>query len=193
MSRGRDRRRLLGALPAAVALAATLGCSEFDRLADYAFPPTVPGLPRNASWVSLPIGGWVTEGGVEARAIAACFSPTCPARVGVGLFRAEGRDAALLSAIVGDPERLKRGLEAKDRDDPAPRPRPLRTEITVAPLREGTLPGFALRLARPDGSRAAHAIVLATAGSGPVSVLIVIGESAEAVRRVAHAVADRLS
>jgi hypothetical protein len=186
------RRRLFGAL-AALALLAGTGCSEFDRLADYAFPPGVPGLASGANWVSLPIGGWVTEGGIEAKVIAACFAPNCPAPAGVGLFRAEGREAALLQAVIADPTLLRRQLEANDRRDPSPQRRRIRTEIAVERFSEGSLPGFALRLARPDGSYAAHAVVLATSGPGPVSVLIVIGKKPEEVRRIARDVAGRLT
>jgi hypothetical protein len=63
----------------------------------------------------------------------------------------------------------------------------------VERLREGPLPGFVLRLARPDGSHAAHAVVFATRGPGPISVLLVIGENAEAVQDIARAVASRLT
>jgi hypothetical protein len=180
-------------LAAASMLAATAACSDLDRLLDYAFPPTVPGLPGEEPWVALPIGGWVTEGGIEARAIAACFSPACPERAAVGLFRAEGREAALLSEIVADPERLKRGLAENDRHDRSPKRRHLRTEVAVAPLREGALAGFALRLARPDGSHAAHGIVLARREQRSTSFLVVIGETEEAARRIALAVAAQLA
>jgi hypothetical protein len=187
-----QRRILLGA-PAALALLAAVGCSEFDRLADYAFPPAVPGLPTGANWVSLPIGGWVTEGGVEAKAITACFAQNCSAPASVGLFRAEGREADLLQAVIADPTLLRRQLEANDRRDPSPQRRRIRTEIAVERIGEGPLPGFALRLARPDGSHAAHAVVLATSGPGPVSVLIVIGKQPEEVRRIARDIAGHLT
>jgi hypothetical protein len=188
-----QQRRLLFSAPAALALLAAVGCSEFDRLADYAFPPAVPGLPTGANWVSLPIGGWVTEGAIEAKAIAACLSPNCPAPAGVGLFRAEGREAALLQAVIADPTLLRRQLEANDRRDPSPQRRRIRTEIAIERFGEGPLPGFALRMARPDGSHAAHAVVLATSGPGPVSVLIVIGKKPEEVRRIARDIAGRLT
>ena len=187
MSLGRTRQSGL-ALAAGFALSAMLGCSELDRLADYAFPPSIPGVPERGSWVSLPISRWVTEGDVTARAILACFAPSCPARVAVGLFRAEGADAALLAALLADPERLKRGLEEKERQDPSPKRRLIKTEIAVERLRESPLDGFALRLARPDGSHAVQAVALATSRPGPASVLIVIGENAEAGRRVALSV-----
>jgi hypothetical protein len=192
MSLGRARQSSL-ALAAGFAVSAMLGCSEFDRLADYAFPPSLPGLPESGSWVSLPVSRWVTEGGVTARAILACFAPSCPARVAVGLFRAEGADAALLAAILANPERLKRGLEEKDRRDPSPKRRLIKSQIAVERLRESPLPGFAMRLARADGSHAVQAVALATSGPGPASVLIVIGENAEAVRRVALSVAAHLA
>ncbi|HEY0570468.1 MAG TPA: hypothetical protein VGD16_02905 [Enterovirga sp.] len=192
MSLGRTRQSGL-ALAAGFAVSAILGCSELDRLADYAFPPSIPGLPESGSWVSLPVSRWVTEGGVTARAIVACFAPSCAARVAVGLFRAEGTDAALLAAILADPERLKRGLEEKDRQDPSPKRRLIKTEIAVERLRESPLAGFAVRLARPDGSHAVQAVVLATGARGPASVLIVVGENAEAVRRVALSVAAHLA
>ena len=192
-SRPVQRQALLFGAPAALALLAAVGCSEFDRLADYAFPPAVPGLLGRANWVSLPIGGWVTEGGIEAKAIAACFSPNCPAPAGVGLFRAEGRDAALLQAVIADPSLLRRQLEANDRRDPSPQRRRIRIGIAVERFGEGSLPGFAVRLTRPDGSHAAHAAVLATSGPGPVSVLIVVGKTAEEVRRIARDVAGRLT
>jgi hypothetical protein len=188
-----QQRRILFGATAALALLAAGGCTEFDRLADYAFPPAVPGLPTGANWVSLPIGGWVTEGGIEAKAIAACFSPNCPAPAGVGLFRAEGREAALLQAVIADPSLLRRQLEANDRRDASPQRRRIRTEIAVERFGEAPLSGFALQLARPDGSHAAHAVVLATSGPGPVSVLIVIGKTAEEVRRIARDVAGRLT
>jgi hypothetical protein len=190
-------RRLRTLLPLGAAIlsfAAVSACSDFDRIVDVAFPPTVPGLTDGQDWLDLPIGGWVTEGDVTAGAIAACFARACTAPGSVGLFRAEGHEAVLLGELIDHPERLKTGLERNDRADRSARRRRITVAVSVAPLNVGTLRGFTIRIARADGSRPAYGAVLASPrAGGSLAFVLVVAASEETAKRLATSAAAGLS
>lgn len=186
------RPRIALGFGVALVLAVTAACSSLDHLVDRAFPPTVPGLPADQPWVFLPVTAWVTESGIEADAIAACFAPACKPRVAVGLFHTAGRDAASLSDIVAHPRRLQRELERGGRKRFVRRPSS-KTVIRVERRDAGAVRGLAARLARADGGHAAYGFVnLVPRGTGQISVVLVIGEDEEAVRRIAAGVTAQL-
>jgi hypothetical protein len=190
-----SRLRLLLPVGAAIlSFAAVSACSDFDRILDVAFPPAVPGLTDGQAWLDLPIGGWVTEGEVSAGAMAACFARACATPAGVGLFRAEGHEAALLRDLIANPERLKAGLERNDRADKTARRRRVAITVDVRPLAVDALRGFTIRIARTDGRQPAYGAVLASPGAGgSLAFVLVVAASEEAAQRLATAAAAGLS
>ena len=181
------------ALAAGLVLLALAGCGQFDRLMEASFPPEVPGLPEGQPWVALPIGGWVTEGEVSADAIAACFAADCGERAGVGVFRAEGEQAATLQEIVAHPDLLAARLEAESRIAKGKR-KPQPVVAAVQPLSAGALKGFSLHLARTDGSHSAYgALLISNPAGGRMTALIIFAASQAAIERVAQSVAPRVS
>jgi hypothetical protein len=156
------------------------------------FPEPVQGLPGGGGWVALPLRGWLAEGRVKAEGIAGCFAADCAPRAGLGIFRATGEEARIVAGVLREPERLVRYLAERDRADTAPQRRSLRTIATVERLRDGALFGFAAVLSREDGTRMAHAAVLAAETRDGLRFALVIGESREGVRMMAREVARKL-
>jgi hypothetical protein len=155
-------------------------------------PASVEGVPAGASWVALPLRGWLSEGSVRAEAITACFAPDCAPRAGVGVFRATGEEARAIDAILRKPERLARQLEQRAEAGRSGKPPAAKAVPTVAPMREGGMAGFALDLVRADGSRAAHAVVLGKPSGEALRFVMVIGEDEPAIQRLAREVASKL-
>ena len=171
--------------PAALGALATLlaGCL-------YA-PSTIEGMPVDASWVALPLRGWITEGSVAAEGIVACLAPGCARRVGVGVFRVAGAEARTVAAALRDPQVLVRFIEARDAADTAPRRRAIRTVVSAAPIREGSYTGFVLTLSQENGARPVHAAVLGLGAGDPLRFAIVIGESRDPVELTIRELAAR--
>ena len=155
-------------------------------------PSHTEGLPAGGSYVALPLRGWIAEGGITAEGITGCFAPDCAPRIGVGIFRATGAEARTLRAVLDEPERLVRFLAARDAADTSPQRKGIRTVAAVEKLREGGAAGFAATLARADGTRAAHAVVLGAETRDGLRVAIMIGDSPEGVRMTARDVALKL-
>lgn len=172
-------------LGAGVALA---GCLDLPRSFSLLVPGTVRGVPTSAPWIALPLRAWIAPELTQPQGIMACADAACPARLAIGVFSATGADARMLAAILDDPQKLRRALEAEDAEDKGPR-RAIRTVVAVEPWTEGAHRGFTIRLARADGSRAAHGAVLAERSSDSMRVVIAIGADAEAVRQTARDVA----
>jgi hypothetical protein len=152
----------------------------------------VQGLPGGGGWVALPLRGWIAEGRVKAEGIAGCFAADCAPRVGVGIFRAAGEEARIVAAVLREPERILRFMEAQDRADTAPQRKAVRTVATVEKLREGALSGFAATLSREDGTRMAHAAALGAETREGMRFAIIVGESREGVRMMARELAGKL-
>jgi hypothetical protein len=156
-------------------------------------PTYVEGVPAGASWVALPLAGWLSEGGVRAEAITACFAPDCAPRAGVGVFRASGDEARTVEAALRHPERLARLLQERAAAAASTkRPGAGRAIQTVTPLKDGSLAGFTLAMAREDGSRAAHAAVIGKRSGEALRFVIVVGADEEAVRATAREVVAKL-
>ncbi len=182
---GAGRARWLAAgLLAGFGAAALGGCLDMALVSGIVFPPTVPGLPAG-SYTSFPVGLWVTEGGIEARGIAACLAPGCEPALAAGLFLARGPDAARLARIADDPEGLVRALRGgRSGKSPA-----AGTIVSAERIRENGWRGFALRMARTDGTGAAFGTVLVRPAGGNLSAILVVAASAEATRRVTRDIA----
>ena len=68
----------------------------------------------------------------------------------------------------------------------------MRTVATVEKLRAAGLSGFAATLSREDGTRMAHAAVLAAETREGLRFALVVGESREGVHMMAREVAGKL-
>jgi hypothetical protein len=159
VTRRRKSGRLGPLLGLLLAFGVAAGCSDLERVFEYAFPATVPGLPSDVAWVSLPVGIWITESGFQAQAISACFAPACPLPAVVGVFRAQNRETFDAATALDQPARLLDMLQ-RDERPPAPkgRPRPP-VDVNVARIDEAGLQGVTVTMARKDGTRPAFGIV----------------------------------
>ena len=187
------RPRAASLLGAGLLVGLSAGCLDLSFVADVVFPATVPGLPSDQPWVSLPVGAWLVDGAVEPRAISACVEATCQPQAAVGLFRATGPDAARLASSLADPAGLLSSL-AQRRSGERARSGVVRTIARVAaePYREGAFSGIRVRLTRPDGSRPASGIALAASRAGALTVVVIVAAEDDAARRLARDVAGRL-
>jgi len=153
---------------------------------DY-LPRTVAGLPTDASWNALPLRKWLAEDRSEPVALAFCAPPECGPGLAIGVIRLTGRDARITEAVLKDPERLARALRS-----PAGRDKPVRTEISVERLKDTPYPGFAISLAPLDGNKApAYGAALGKRSSEGLDVVLVVGDTAEAVQQTVRRVAAR--
>lgn len=193
MIAGRD----LGRLAASLGLATQVGCFDPGRLdleliADAAFPAAVPGLPADRPWTSFPVATWVVDGGLTVQAIAACFPPTCAPPAAVALLRARGPPAAELALALDEPKRLERYLRTRMQARLLPGRADTAALITVEPRREGAWPGFAVRMARRDGTRTAAGFVLARRDPTGLTLVLVIAADEDSAARLARSVAPAL-
>lgn len=186
-------RGLLAAGAAAGILMSTLaGCLDVGLISEVAFPPTVPGLPPDQPWVALPVGAWVTEGGIRADGVAGCFAAGCAPQAAVGLFRAEGDDAQAVARVLADPERLARYVAGTSGPVRGARRPAARTAVSVERLRSGEASGFVIRIVRPDGGHMATGIVLARIRGRSTTFVLVIAAAEDAARGIAASVAARI-
>ncbi|MBL0407483.1 hypothetical protein JKG68_26560 [Microvirga aerilata] len=150
-------------------------------------PRPVAGVPPGAPWDALPLRKWLAEDRAEPVALSFCAPPECSPGLAVGVVRLTGRDAQVTEAILADPERLARALRS-----PAGRQKPVRTRIAVERLTGAPYPGFAIDLAPSDGARRpAYGAALGRREGETLSVVLVIGEDAQAVQETARQVAAR--
>jgi len=150
-------------------------------------PREVAGLPPGTPWDALPLRKWLAEDRAEPVALSFCAPPECGPGLAVSVIRLTGRDADVTEALLKDPERLARGLRS-----PASREKPIRTRIAVERLRDAPYPGFAIDLSPADGSkRPAFGAAFGKRDGEAVSVVLVIGETQDAVLATARDVAAR--
>ena len=201
--------RRLATAAAGLGLLALAGCLEGGRVdlalvADAAFPAAVPGLPADRPWTFLPVRTWVLESGWEVDAVAACLPPGCAPAALVAALRVRGPEAGKVAAILDEPGRLGRELEARKRGLAArlaARARPPSgtppvaappAVATVEKRRDGPQSGFEVSLARPDGERSAHGIVLGRQTARGVSLVLAVAPAAADAQGLAGAVAPQL-
>lgn len=173
----------------AAALALTLAaCADLGTVADVVFPSTVPGLPADGAWTSLPLRRWLTESGIEPVAISACMDCVEPAVA--GLFRARGQEAAALRAAARDPAALVSML-ARAPGGRARKPA-MRARVTADAASEGGRPGYLVRLTRTDGSRQAAGYVTTVDEAGAVQILVIVAASEASARTLARSIVPKL-
>jgi hypothetical protein len=172
--------RLLRSCPLILALALALASCGY-------IPRPVAGVPPGAPWDALPLRKWLAEDRAEPVALSFCAPPDCSPGLAVGVVRLTGKDAQVTESLLKDPERLARALRS-----PAGREKPVRTRIAVERLRGSPHPGFAIDLSPADGAgRAAYGVAFGKRDGEGLSVVLVIGEDAQAVHETARQVAAR--
>lgn len=159
-----------------------LGLTGCDYL-----PRTVAGLQADASWDSLPLRKWLAEDRAEPIALSFCAPPACSLGLAVSVVRLKGRDAQVTEALLKDPERLARALRS-----PAGRGKPVKSTISVERLRGSPYAGFTITLAPIEGSKPpAYGAALGRRSGEDLDVVLVIGQSADAVEQTVREVAAR--
>ena len=172
-------RLLRSCLPILILALAVASCGYIPR--------PVAGVPPGAPWDALPLRKWLAEDRAEPVALSFCAPPECSPGLAVGVVRLTGRDAQVTESLLKDPERLARALRS-----PAGREKPVRTRITVERLNGGAYPGFAIDLTPSNGAkRQAYGAALGRREGEALSVVLVIGEDAQAVQETARQVAAR--
>jgi hypothetical protein len=151
-------------------------------------PRTVAGLPSDASsWDALPLRKWLAEDRAEPIALSFCAPPSCSPGLAISVVRLKGKDAQITEAILKDPERLARALRS-----PVDRKKPVRTDIAVERLKDVPYPGFIISLAPADGGKnPAYGAALGRRSGKDLEVILVIGETVDAVEETARQVAAR--
>jgi hypothetical protein len=183
MERGpsRSRFRVFALLVAASLLA---GCSN-----QFGFGITE--LPAERGWQPLPIGAWVLNDGLAAKAMSFCPRQTCTRQGFAALITFEGREAdALERMLATDPARLARDFakpaapdktktKAAAKAKPAnSRPTSPKSTTTVTPYTDGDAKGLLveIRALGDNGKRAATAILSGRAGP---TLVVAIGVSTD--------------
>lgn len=150
-------------------------------------PRQVAGLPSGMSWDALPLRKWLAEDRAEPVALSFCSPPECRPGLAVSVVRLTGRDARITESLLNDPERLARALRS-----PAGRAKPVTTRIAVERLDNPPYRGFAISLAPADGGKKpAYGAAFGRRKDEDLTVVLVIGEEADAVRETALTVAER--
>lgn len=171
---------LLRLLSRSILLAFVVGLTGCDYI-----PRTVAGLQADASWGALPLRKWLAEDRAEPIALSFCAPPTCSPGLAVSVIRLKGREAQVTETLLKDPERLARALRS-----PVDRTKPVKTDIAVERLRNAPYPGFAITLSPKDGGKApAYGAALGRRSGEDLDVVLVIGETPEAVREAVRRVA----
>lgn len=170
-------RRMLALATAGAIFAAIAGCMYLPRYID--------GVPTGEPWSALPLRGWITDNGIRAEAITACFTSDCPQKVAVASLIADGTTADELARLLANPKPLLR-LVATGRPRPrGPNPKPLLA--TSEPLQLERFSGFLMTISKPDGKgRPAHAIALGRREASELHLLLLVGENREALLHVAQ-------
>jgi hypothetical protein len=150
-------------------------------------PRPVAGLPPGAPWEALPLRKWLAEDRAEPEALSFCAPPECRPGLAVVVVRLTGRDAEITDNLLKDPERLARALRS-----PAGRTKPVKTAVSVEPLKENAAYGFAIALAPADeGKSPAFGAALGRRDAADLRVVLAIGEDPVSVRTRVREVADR--
>jgi hypothetical protein len=105
----------------------------------------------------------------------------------VVVVRLAGRDAEITDSILKDPERLARALRS-----PAGRAKPVKTTVSVEPMKENAAYGFAISLAPADEGKApAYGAALGRREGADLRVVLAIGEDPASVQTSVREVTGR--
>ena len=148
-------------------------------------------LPAERGWQPLPIGAWVLNDGLTAKAMSFCPRETCARQGFAALITLEGREAdALERALASDPARLARDFakpaasskaktKAAAKANPAnSKPTGPKSTTTVTPYTDSDAKGLLveIRAFGSNGKRAATAILSGRAGA---MLVVAVGVSTD--------------
>lgn len=151
-------------------------------------------LPASQGWEPLPIGSWVLNDGLEARAMVFCPRASCSQQGFASVIAYAGDEAARIEqALSADPARLARIFSEPPAKQPGTRKTalkktPPKSMTTVSRFDADGISGLLVEIAASDGSgkRAATAILYGREADRLVLALAV-STDAEAARRDAMA------
>ncbi len=150
-------------------------------------PRPVAGLPPGAPWEALPLRKWLAEDRAEPEALSFCAPPECRPGLAAIVVRLSGKDAEITDGVLKDPERLARALRS-----PAGRTKPVKTMVSVEPMKEAAAYGFAISLAPADeGKVPAYGAALGRRVGEDLRLVLVVGEAPDAVQSTVREVAVR--
>jgi hypothetical protein len=150
-------------------------------------PRPVAGLPPGAPWEALPLRKWLAEDRAEPEALSFCAPPECRPGLAVIVVRLSGKDAEITDGVLKDPERLARALRS-----PAGRTKPVKTVVSVEPMKEAAAYGFAISLAPADEGKApAYGAALGRRVGEDLRLVLVVGEARDAVQSTVREVSVR--
>lgn len=193
LKRERSRSRFHVAALLALALGLT-GCSN-----QFGFGITE--LPAESGWQPLPIGSWVLNDGLSAKAMAICPRETCGRQGFAAIIALEGREAdALERKLANDPARLAREFATPPKTDKASKPgkasakstppKPTTPKSTTSVTRYGEDGANGLlveiRALGDSGKRAVTAILSGRDGAR-LNIAIGVSPDADAARAQARA------
>lgn len=168
-------------------LLALTGCSNNFGLG-------ITELPADRGWQPLPIGAWVLNDGIAAKAMSICPRDTCIRQGFAALLSFEGREAdALERTLATDPARLARDF-ARPAPPPAakkatpPRPTAPKSRTTVTRFDAGAAHGLLVAIsALADGGKRAVTAILSGREQGRLIVAIGVSPDADSARAQALA------
>lgn len=182
--RRRSRFRVLAWLAGAAALLAA--CSGH-------FGPGITELPAARGWQPLPIGSWVLNDGIEARAMAFCPRQACDHQGFAALIALEGPRAQRMErALAADPASLARAFAkpAGEKSRKAAKPRQstaLKSDTSVTRFEEAEANGLLVAIRARDGGKTAFTAVVSGHAAGKLLVAIGVSPQADAARAQALA------
>jgi hypothetical protein len=152
----------------------------------------VPGLVPDRPWDHLPVQGWITNPQWQVTSLSACLAACDPPAL-VGALAVSGEAKRAMLELVNAPQNVERFLRDKAVRDGNPKRKAVHIHVFTEKL-TGERPGFLLFMARIDGTRPVHAVVLAGTISpdGPLPVAFAFAASREAALWQAQAAARAL-
>ncbi|MCO5090572.1 hypothetical protein [Bosea sp. (in: a-proteobacteria)] len=165
------------------------------------FGPGIAGLPATEGWQPLPIGSWVLNEGLQARAMTFCPREACARQGFAAVIALEGERAREMErALSQSPARLGRAFARLAADKAAERrkaqrkqqkkaePKPARSATEVIRIDSDQAKGVLVTIRSLDaGGRRAVAAILYGREDDRLVVALAVSETAEAARREAEA------
>ncbi|AMJ62102.1 hypothetical protein AXW83_18990 [Bosea sp. PAMC 26642] len=147
-------------------------------------------LPADRGWQPLPIGDWVLNDGIAAKAMVFCPRETCLRQGFAALITLEGGEADALEGLLRkDPASLARSFAKpppidETRKKAKAKPSPPKSRTTVSRFSDDGVAGVLVEIRARDanGKRAATAI-LSAREAGALVVALAVSPDPDAARR----------
>jgi hypothetical protein len=165
------------------------------------FGPGIAALPASQGWQPLPIGSWVLNDGLQARAMVFCPRDTCARQGFAAVIALEGdRAVEMERALSESPARLGEAFarlaaakaaerrKAQRRQKKQAETKPARSATEVARIDSDEASGVLVTIRSLDmGSRQAVTAILYGREGDRLVLALAVSESTEAARREAEA------